>query len=216
MTVDNEPPVFTASDEAAFEALIRWRRDVRHFRKDPLEEAEVDRLLHLAHYAPSVGLSQPWRFVRIQSPELREDLAAHVDQEVSRAAALYADERRELYEKLKLHGLREAPVILAVCCDEATGTGHRLGAATMPESRRYSCILAVHTIWLAARLRGIGLGWVSILDPAVVAERLGVPAAWHCLGLLCLGWPDETALQPELEKRGWENRLDWRANVSVR
>lgn len=216
MAGGGEPPVFSASDEAAFEALLRWRRDVRHFRRDPLDEAEVERLLRLAHYSPSVGLSQPWRFVRVRSPELREDLAAHVDAEVERAGERYAKERRDLYRTLKLHGLREAPEIIAVCCDEATETGHRLGAVTMPEARRYSCVLAVHTMWLAARMRGIGLGWVSIFDPDVVAERLRLPEAWHCLSLLCIGWPEETSLQPELEKRGWESRLDWRDNVSER
>lgn len=213
---DGAPPLFTAHDEATFEALVRWRRDVRHFRRDPLEEAEIDRLLRLAHCAPSVGLSQPWCFVRVKSPDLRETLAAHADAEAARAATVHTEERRELYSRLKLHGLREAPLILAICCDEETKTGHRLGAATMPEARRYSCVMAVHTMWLAARMRGIGLGWVSIIDPAFVTEQLRLPSHWQCLGLLCLGWPEEASPCPELERRGWESRLDWRANVSVR
>jgi 5,6-dimethylbenzimidazole synthase len=112
--------------------------------------------------------------------------------------------------------MHQAPVILAAYCDEGTTAGHGLGAATMPEMRRYSCVMAIHTLWLAARTRGIGMGWVSILDPARLAAMLDVPADWRCLGLLCLGWPVEASAEPELQRRGWESRSEWRANVSAR
>lgn len=189
---------------------------MRHFLTDPLEEAEVDRLLALAHGAPSVGLSQPWRFVRIGTPALRERLAAHVDEQIAQAGQIYEGDEDRLYRSLKLHGLREAPVLFAVYCDDGTGTGHRLGAMTMPEARRYSCVMAIHTIWLAARTRGIGMGWVSILDRGTVDAMLTVPESWHCLGLLCLGYPQSEEAVPELERRGWERRTDWRSTVITR
>jgi 5,6-dimethylbenzimidazole synthase len=192
---------------------VHARRDVRHFLTDPLDEAEVERLLALAHSAPSVGLSQPWRFVRIETPALRERLAVHVDAQVESAGKVYCGDEDRLYRSLKLHGLREAPVLFAVYCDEGTETGHKLGAVTMPEARRFSCVMAIHTLWLAARTRGIGMGWVSILDREGVDAMLDVPAEWRCLGLLCLGYPITEEATPELERRGWEHRIDWHSTV---
>lgn len=197
--------------------LFRWRRDVRHFRADPLDEAVVPDLLRQAQLAPSVGNSQPWRFVRIRTAALRETLAAHVDAEAARAGERYADPRqREAYRALRLHGLREVPEVIAVFCDEETDAGAGLGAATMPEARGYSVVLAIHTLWLAARAQGIGLGWVSILDPGFVARLLDAPPGWRLIALLCLGYPLEEAGTPELERRGWQARIDWRANVTAR
>lgn len=209
-------PVITPLDSAGFEALVRARRDIRHFLTDPIDEADVDWLLALAHRAPSVGLSQPWRFVRIQTAALREQLALHVDAQVSRAGEQYAGDQKQLYRSLKLHGLREAPVLFAVYCDDGTETGHHLGAASMPEARRYSCVMAVHTLWLGARTRGIGMGWVSILEPANVDAMLAIPRHWSCLGLLCLGYPETQEDAPELEQRGWEQRTDWHSTVITR
>ncbi len=206
----------TPLDSAMFEALVRARRDVRHFRTDPLDEADVEWLLALAHRAPSVGLSQPWRFVRVVTPALRESLAAHVDAQVTQAGRDYEGDQDQLYRSLKLHGLREAPVIFAVYCDDGTATGHRLGAVTMPEARRYSCVMAVHTLWLGARTRSIGMGWVSILDSADVDAMLDIPDHWACLGLLCLGHPLREEDTPELERAGWERRTDWHSAVLKR
>lgn len=211
------PPVFDPDFRETLETLFAWRRDVRHFRRDPIEESQVEELLKIAQLAPSVGNSQPWRFVRIRSPEPRAWLADHVDTEVARAGAKIADPaRRAAYDALKLHGLREAPEILAVFCDDATGAGQGLGAATMPEARAYSVVLSIHTLWLAARAAGLAVGWVSIVDPRQVAAHLQVPGAWRLIAILCLGWPDEQSAVPELERRGWQARLDWRVNVSER
>ncbi|HEX7740836.1 MAG TPA: 5,6-dimethylbenzimidazole synthase [Sphingobium sp.] len=206
-------PAITPIDSASFEALVRARRDIRHFRTDAVEEGDVEWLLSVAHRAPSVGLSQPWRFVRIATPALREGLALHVDAQVAHAGKEYEGDQDRLYRSLKLHGLREAPVLFAVYCDDGTDTGHHLGAVTMPEARRYSCVMAVHTLWLAARTRGIGMGWVSILDPTGVDAMLDVPESWRCLGLLCLGYPISEEDRPELERKGWEQRTDWRSVV---
>ncbi|TVV70276.1 5,6-dimethylbenzimidazole synthase [Sphingomonas solaris] len=200
------PPLFDDAFRAQLATLFAWRRDVRHFRTDPLPDETVAALLETMALAPSVGNAQPWRIVRVRSPALREMLAAHVDAAVTVAGAAYDDARGPLYKGLKLHGLREAPLILAVFSDEAPSTGHGLGRATMPEALVYSTVMAVHTLWLAARAQGIGLGWVSILDPAAVAAMLDVPAQWALVGLLCLGLPADPAIEPELQRRGWQAR----------
>lgn len=207
---------FDAAFREELARLIGWRRDVRRFHTRPLPPDAVPDLLRLAQMAPSVGNAQPWRFVRVQSPALRTALADHVDAEVARAGDAIAPDRRAAYAALKLHGLREAPEIIAVFCDEDTPSGGGLGAATMPEARAYSVVLAIHTLWLAARAMGIALGWVSIVDPAHVARLLDVPAGWRLVALLCLGWPEEESDTPELERMGWQSRLDWRTNVSSR
>ena len=174
----------------------------------------MEDLLRAASLAPSVGNSQPWRFVRLRSPTLRERLAAHVDAEATRAADRYAaSDQRERYLALKLHGLRDAPELMAVYCDELPEAGHGLGIATMPEMLRYSCVLAIHNLWLAARARGLGMGWVSIVDPAHVAAMLDVPAHWSLIALLCIGYPRDESTIPELEHRGWQMRESWADRV---
>jgi 5,6-dimethylbenzimidazole synthase len=215
--VDEAPPSFDPAFRAELEALLVWRRDVRHFRSDPIAEDDLAALLALARIAPSVGHSQPWRYVRVRSADLRGWLADHVDEEAARAGDAIADPaRRAAYDALKLHGLREAPEILAVFCDEATPAGWGLGAATMPEARAFSVVMSIHTLWLAARARGIGIGWVSILDPVRVTARIDVPEAWRLIALLCLGLPTEPSAIPELERRGWQARIDGRDTISVR
>jgi 5,6-dimethylbenzimidazole synthase len=201
------PPIFPADFAAQFEDLLRWRRDVRHFLKTPVAEADIDYLFQTAALAPSVGNAQPWRFVRIRSPELRATLADHVDAANARAAEAQPDEeRRTRYRALKLHGLREAPEIIAVFSDETPQAGHGLGIATMRETLRYSTVMAIHTLWLAARTRGIGLGWVSILDSASVTAMLDVPDHWTLIALLCVGYPEEPSVIPELSRRDWQHR----------
>jgi 5,6-dimethylbenzimidazole synthase len=209
-------PQFGPDFQLELAQLLAWRRDVRHFRSDPLGEEVVAELLATAQLAPSVGNSQPWRFVRVRSGELREILAIHADAEVARAGEAMTEDRQTTYSALKLHGMREAPEVIAVFCDDATPIGGGLGAATMPETRSYSVVLAIHTLWLAARARGLGLGWVSVVKPGYVAAVLETPPDWRLIGLLCLGHPLESDHVPELERRGWQPRLDWRANVSER
>ncbi len=201
------PPVFEADFAAQFDTLLRWRRDVRHFLPTAIADADLDALLETAALAPSVGNAQPWRFVRIRSPSIRADLADHVDAANAVAADAQPDlDRRARYRTLKLHGLREAPVIVAVFSDEAPLAGHGLGRTTMHDTLRYSTVMAIHTLWLAARLRGIGLGWVSILDPAAVATMLDVPRDWTLIAVLCLGYPEHPSTIPELERRDWQHR----------
>ncbi len=211
-----DPPTFDRPFNQALDELIAWRRDVRRFRPDPLPEETLLQLLQLADLAPSVGNAQPWRFVIVDTPALR--LAIRQNFERCNRAALdgYRGERAQLYARLKLEGLNQAPAQLAVFCDDACTQGDGLGRATMPETLAYSVVCAVHTLWLAARARGIGLGWLSILDPQEAKRSLDAPADWRFVAYLCLGWPEEEHLDPELERHGWQARSDWRSRIVSR
>ena len=201
-----DPAGFDPAFRARLRDLLLWRRDVRRFRSDPLPDGTVDALIELACLAPSVGLSQPWRFVIVEDAARRAAIQRNF--ETCNAAALAAQphERTGLYARLKLAGLGEAPCHLAVFADRATAQGHGLGRHTMPEMIEYSAVTAVHTIWLAARAQGIGMGWVSILDPLAVADILAVPRDWKFIGYFCLGYPQTDDAVPELEQGGWEHR----------
>lgn len=186
--------------------LFVWRRDVRRFRTDPLPDDAVDRLIETACLSPSVGLSQPWRFVIVDHPACRR---AVVDDFTScNADALngYAGERATRYATLKLSGLEQAPGHLAVFADKASDIGHGLGRATMPETTEYSVVAAITAMWLAARAEGIGLGWVSILNPDRIHAILEVPPSWKFIAYLCIGYPEAECDRPELEQAKWEHR----------
>lgn len=186
--------------------LMRWRRDVRRFRTTPVEAAVLNRCLLAFSLAPSVGLSEPWRLIRVESADARAAAIRNFEAANAQALGSYADEKAQLYANLKLSGMREAPIHLAVFCDEETPKGAGLGAATMAETRAYSVVGAITQFWLAARAEGLGLGWVSILDPVQLCRDLDVPHTWRLIGYLCIGWPEESCDTPELERAGWETR----------
>lgn len=202
---DNLGPEFSIEFRRELESLFRWRRDVRRFHRKALAPGVLERLLVVANGAPSVGLSQPWRFVTVDDPARRAAVRANFTA-CNAAALARQNERGGIYARLKLAGLDEAPVHLAVCVDPDPAQGGGLGRATQPEMAAYSAVLAVHTLWLAARAEGVGLGWVSILDPASVLATLDVPGNWGLVAYLCLGWPEEESEVPELELEGWERR----------
>lgn len=199
-------PVFDAEFRAQLLSLFEWRRDVRRFRRDAVPDGTLARLVGVAGLAPSVGLSEPWRFVSVRDPARRA--AVRQSFELCNRSALddYDGGRAALYAQLKLAGLDDAPVQFALFADHASAQGHGLGRQTMPEALDYSAVTAVHTLWLAARAEGLGVGWVSILDPAEVARALDVPAGWHFIGYFCLGYPQTETATPELERAGWEVR----------
>lgn len=205
MTI-HQPPRFDAHFERCFEQLLVWRRDVRHFRRDPIDSALVEHLIALACLAPSVGNSQPWRFVRVTEPERRVAVRANFVACNSDALYDYQGERAKLYASLKLAGLDDAPEHIAVFCDPETTTGHGLGSKTMPQTKNFSVVAAVYTFWLAARIFGLGVGWVSILDPEKVRETLNVPETWTLVAYLCVGRPVEESDEPELVRLGWQER----------
>jgi 5,6-dimethylbenzimidazole synthase len=202
------PPQFDAKSKDDFETLLRWRRDVRHFKADAVEPKMLDALLRKAFSAPSVGLSQPWRFVVVESPELRAKVAENFQKAREAEEEGVPAHLRAQHHLAKLEGLREAPLHLAAFTDPGTSRGHGLGISTMPEALSYSTVMAVHTLWLAAKLEGLGLGWVSILEPAEIGKILSVPAHWNLTAYLCLGYPAFESTQPDLEAVGWEKRQD--------
>ncbi len=200
------PITFDDTFRAQLRDLLLWRRDVRRFRRDSLPDGALESLIDLACLAPSVGLSQPWRFVIVEDASVRAAIRRDFAACNADALAAQDSERAGLYARLKLAGLEEAPYHLAVFADRATAQGHGLGRRTMPEMIEYSAVTAVHTIWLAARAQGIGMGWVSILNPKVIAELLQVPEEWKFIGYFCLGFPQLDDTVPELEQMKWEER----------
>jgi 5,6-dimethylbenzimidazole synthase len=199
-------PSFDAAFRARLRDLLIWRRDVRRFRDDALPDGTLESLIELACLAPSVGLSQPWRFVIVANPAIRAAIRQNFAACNADALSSQGESRASLYAQLKLAGLDEAPGHLAVFADRSTEQGHGLGRRTMPEMIEYSAVTAVHTIWLAARAQGVGMGWVSILDPQAVTAALDVPADWKFIGYFCLGYPQADDTVPELEQSGWEQR----------
>jgi 5,6-dimethylbenzimidazole synthase len=203
-----DAPTFDAAFRTRLRELLAWRRDVRRFRRDALPAGTIERLIGLAALAPSVGLSQPWRFVIVEDAARRRAVRDVFAACNAAARADYADAAAQRYGALKLAGLDDAPVQLAVFADRDTEQGRGLGRRTMPETIEYSAVVAIHTLWLAARAEGIGLGWVSILEPARIAAILEVPAGWRLVGYLCLGYPADLDDVPALERAGWEQRRD--------
>ncbi|MEK9671052.1 MAG: 5,6-dimethylbenzimidazole synthase [Rhodospirillaceae bacterium] len=208
MSDPETPPVFDAAFRDRLHDLFRWRRDVRRFHADALPEGLIEHLISQAALAPSVGNSQPWRFVVVEDTARR--LAVRDDFEAANRDALqgYSGDRAKTYAGLKLAGLDAAPVQLAVYADMETERGHGLGQNTMPEMLPYSVVAAVNTFWLAARAAGVGVGWVSIIHPARIAGILDVPAYWRLVAYLCVGYPEEEHVDPELVRAGWQDRED--------
>ena len=206
-TPDPSPRKFNEEFRQSFRDLILWRRDVRRFRRDPIDPALIQSLLELASHAPSVGHCQPWRFVLVESGGCREAVRSSFARANAKALESYDGEQRAQYARLKLEGLEDAPVHLAVFADEATEAGSGLGRQTMPQTLQYSVVAAVQTLWLAARAEGLGLGWVSILEPERLCRILEVPESWTLIAYLCIGRPVEEHLDPELERHDWQQHL---------
>jgi 5,6-dimethylbenzimidazole synthase len=207
-TPPSSPRPFDEVFRATFRDLILWRRDVRRFRRDSIDPQLMHSLLELASHAPSVGHCQPWRFVLVESADRRAEVKSSFARANARALENYDGEQRAQYARLKLEGLENAPVHVAVFADDAAEEGSGLGRRTMPETLGYSVVAAIQTLWLAARAEGLGLGWVSILEPEVVHRALDVPQTWTLVAYLCIGWPVEEHLDPELDRHRWQQRLD--------
>lgn len=216
MTEQVEPPLFDAPFRGRLAELFEWRRDVRRFKLDPVPVSRIEALVCLATFAPSVGNSQPWRFLSVETLATRDAIIASFNACNAAALKSYEGERAALYAKLKLSGLQEAPVHLAVFCDHATEAGAGLGRRTMPEMLDYSVVAAIHTFWLAARAENLGVGWVSILDPKEVCRALDVPQEWKLIAYLCVGFPQEDHLDPELERHAWQAHLPENARLHRR
>lgn len=202
---------FSPDDAAVLGRIQRWRRDVRHFRPDPIPEDALDRLRRAMDYAPSVGNARPWRVVRVENKALRAAVKADFERCNEAAAGSYADAQQQTYRALKLAGLDVAPVQLAVFTAIDPAEGSKLGRMTMPETLRQSTAMAIHALWLAARAENLGLGMVSILDPQRMKKLLAIEADWEFSAYLCLGWPAFTDDTPLLHRVGWQtcNETRW-------
>lgn len=192
---------------AALSAVLAARRDVRRYRPDPVPPELLRQVLTAGHQAPSVGHSQPWRFIVIREQPTRDRAALLADRERLRQAGLLTPDRRARLLDLQLDGIREAPVGIVVGCDRRAPAAGVLGRATYADADLWSCACAIENMWLTARAAGLGLGWVTLFQPADLAELLHLPAGVETLGWLCLGWPDERPPEPGLERHGWSQRL---------
>jgi len=197
---------FSKYFQAELHTLMKWRRDVRHFDPTDIPQDILIDCLNAFQLAPSVGLSEPWRIVRVTSDGARTKALENFKAANADALAGYTGDKAKKYAGLKLSGMSDAPEQIAVFCDDATAKGRGLGAKTMPEMRRYSVVSAIMAFWLTLRSRGLGLGWVSILDPIQLRDDLDVSKDWHLVAYLCIGYPKQDTLTPELETVGWETR----------
>ncbi len=192
---------FSDEERAAVYRVIAERRDMRHFRPDPIDTDTLHRLLEAAHRAPSVGLMQPWRFLRITDPLLRANIGQLVEAERVRTAEALG-QRQEEFLRLKVEGIRDCGVLLvAALTDEREK--HIFGRRTLPEMDLASVACAIQNLWLAARAEGIGMGWVSMFDPAALARLLDMPEGAKPVGILCLGHVPAFYPAPMLELENW-------------
>jgi 5,6-dimethylbenzimidazole synthase len=190
-----------------FYRVIERRRDVRAFRPDPIPSETLYRILGAAHHAPSVGLMQPWNFIVIQDADTKARVKEIFLEENEKAAAHYSGPRASLYRSLKLEGIQEAPVNLCVTADRTRAGPNVLGRNTILDTDLYSTCCAIENLWLAARVEGIGVGWVSILSHDGLRRVLAIPDHIVVVAYLCLGYAQEFFDEPELQRRRWASRV---------
>ncbi|WP_105440529.1 5,6-dimethylbenzimidazole synthase [Neorhizobium sp. T25_13] len=199
---------FSKAERAAVYRAIETRRDVRdQFLPDPLPDDLVKRLLGAAHSAPSVGFMQPWNFILIRDPSVREAARAAFSRANDEAVEMFPERSRDLYRSLKLEGIVKAPLSICVTCDPDRAGPVVLGRTHNPRMDVYSTVCAVQNLWLAARAEGVGVGWVSIFREEDVRALLGIPDRVEIVAWLCLGYTDRLYAEPELALKGWRQRL---------
>ena len=207
-SMENSSHPFSAAERAAVYRSIFTRRDVRsQFLPEAIPDAVLSRVLLAAHHAPSVGFMQPWNFLLVRSPAVKQRVHAAFSQANEEAAAMFPDEKRQRYSQLKLQGILDAPLNLCITCDRSRSGPVVLGRTHMPSMDLYSSVCAVQNLWLAARAEGLGVGWVSIFHEAALQAALGIPPEIVPIAYLCLGYVSEFKDKPELETAGWLPRL---------
>ncbi len=204
---------FTAQEIAAVYRVIAMRRDMRHFLPEPLDEALVGRLLGAAHMAPSVGLMQPWRFIRIRDPGLRASIHALVEEERIKTAQALA-EREDEFMRLKVEGILDCGELLVAALADGR-EGHVFGRRTMPEMDLASVACAIQNLWLAARAENVGMGWVSLFDPETLGRLIHMPEGSRPVAVLCLGYVPAFYARPMLEEVDWAHRFDLKDMVQT-
>jgi 5,6-dimethylbenzimidazole synthase len=198
---------FSDDEKRGLYRAIYERRDVRsHFLPEPVPDDVLARILDAAHHAPSVGFMQPWDFIVIRDHSIRNEVRENFERANQQAAEIYEGEKRNLYDSLKLAAIVDAPLNLCITCDHQRTRGAGLGRQSNPSTDIYSTVCAVQNLWLAARAESLGVGWVSILDTEALKATLQIPPGVTPIAYLCIGYVSEFGSQPELEKRGWEQR----------
>jgi len=192
---------FSPEERAAVYRAIAERRDMRHFAGGEVPPELLARLLEAAHQAPSVGLMQPWRFIRITRPELRTRIAELVEAERQRTAEALG-ERADEFRRLKVEGVHDCAELLVAALMDGR-EAHVFGRRTMPEMDLASLACAIQNLWLAARAEGLGMGWVSLFEPQALARLLNMPEGARPMAILCLGPVHEFYPAPMLELEGW-------------
>ncbi len=197
---------YSELEQAAIYKVIAERRDMRHFLSTPIAPELLTKLLQAAHQAPSVGLMQPWRFIRISDPNLRKQIHRLVDEERANTAQaigeLETTTRMAEFLKLKVEGILDCgELLIATLCDKREQ--HIFGRRTLPEMDIASVSCAIQNMWLAARAEGVGMGWVSIFDPVKLANLLNMPTGTKPIAILCLGYVNTFYKEPMLVETGW-------------
>lgn len=193
---------YSAQAKEAVYRVIAERRDVRHFTSQPIDTEVLTRIISVANQAPSVGLMQPWRIIRITDEKIRQDITGLVEQE-RQATAEQLNERQQEFLKLKVSGMDQCSDVLVMALMDKREK-HIFGRRTLPEMDLASVACAIQNMWLAARAEGIGLGWVSIFDPEALAKLLNIPDGGKPVAILCLGHVDEFYTAPMLQLQGWK------------
>ena len=197
-----------AAERAAVYKTIFTRRDVRgQFLPQPVPDEVLARILLAAHHAPSVGFMQPWNFLVVRSPEVKQRVHDAFAKAHAEAAMMFPEGKRDTYSKLKLEGIVESPINLCITCDRERTGPVVVGRTHIKTMDLYSSVCAVQNLWLAARAEGLGVGWVSIFNQPELQKALGIPANIVPIAYLCIGYVSEFKDRPELEKAGWLPRL---------
>jgi 5,6-dimethylbenzimidazole synthase len=204
---------FSAADIEAIYRVIAMRRDMRHFLPQPVEQAQLERLLAAAHMAPSVGLMQPWRFIRVRDMGLRQNIHALVEAERKKTAAALS-EREDEFMQLKVEGIRECGELLVAALTDGRDA-HIFGRRTMPDMDLASVACAIQNLWLAARAENLGMGWVSLFDPEALRCLMKMPEGSRPVAVLCLGHVREFYRTPMLEEANWARRLNTKSVVYI-
>ena len=199
---------FSEDEQQNLLRLMRWRRDVRHFAERPVPQAMQELLQEVMALAPSVGNARPWRVIRVDDARLRQAVQALHEQANIAAQAAQAPGRRAAYRQLKLAGLDAAPLQLAVFTDTDPQAGHGLGRHSMPQTLEQSTAMAIQNLNLMARVQGLGVGMLSILDPQAMERLFAVPSGWRFSLYLCIGWPQFHDDQPLLHRQGWQRNQE--------
>jgi len=206
MTTIDQNRQFDSSESDILNQILNARRDVRgnRFLSTPIPQAELEKIFSAALSAPSVVFSQPWEFVTIEDIAIRQKVANSFTLENKKAAALFEAEKLDQYQQLKLEGILQSPLNIAVFYNPQKGP--ILGQTSMPDMGRYSVVCAIQNMWLMARSLNIGIGWVSILDPERVKDIINAPANRELVAYLCVGYVDKFYDKPELETLEWQAR----------